>query len=156
MRSVPLSWKIAAIVLGLIAGSFAWHGVDQYLAQRKADQIMQNLAQTEAQNAQLAKEHAEQYRAKVAATLNRQQQDLYLINQQVAEQARQFKAEQAVRLRRQQEAAALQQERYKLGSDQKCVGGQVINARGSSFTQATGKNGKPIPCSGQVASEPLR
>jgi hypothetical protein len=32
----------------------------------------------------------------------------------------------------------------------------VINRSGSSFSQALGKNGQPIRCTGDTAAEPLR
>lgn len=156
MSTLPLSWKIGGAVVGAIVIGLAWHGLANYLVQRQADEIMQNLALAAAQNAQQAQERARQFHAEVAASLRQQQEDRYNTNQQVSEQARQYRAEQAIRLDRQQQEAALQQQRFKLALDQKCVDGVVINARGSSYSQATGSDGQPISCTGQMATEPLR
>jgi hypothetical protein len=156
VNTLPSSWKIGAAVAGVIVVAFAWHAMAQYLAQRQADEIMQNLARTAEQNAQQAQEHARQYHAEVAASLSRQQEDRYNTNQQVSEDAQQYKVEQAIRLNRQQQEAELQQKRFILGPDQKCVGGVVITAQGSNYSQATGPDGQPIPCTGQTATEPLR
>ncbi|GAB2546964.1 hypothetical protein GCM10027065_18190 [Rhodanobacter koreensis] len=156
VNTLPLSWKIGAAVAGMIMAGFAWNALSRYQAQRQADEIMQNLARTAAQNAQQAEEQARQFHAQVAASLNQQQEDRYNTNQQVSEQARQYQVEQAMRLKRQQQEAALQQQRFMLGPDQKCVGGVVIAARGSSYSQATDSDGQPIPCTGQTATEPLR
>ncbi|OOG47147.1 hypothetical protein B0E50_12785 [Rhodanobacter sp. C01] len=141
---------------GLVVVGFAWNALSRYQAQRQADEIMQDLARTAAQNAQQAQEQARQFHAQVAASLSQQQEDRYNTNQQVSEQARQYRAEQAMRLSRQQQEAALQQKRFVLGPDQKCVSGVVITAHGSSYSQATDSDGQPIPCTGQTATEPLR
>ncbi|WP_449428624.1 hypothetical protein [Rhodanobacter umsongensis] len=147
---------MGAAVAGVIVAGFAWNALSRYQAQRHADEITQDLARTAAQNAEQAQEHARQFHAQVAASLNQQQEDRYNTNQQVSEQARQYQAALAMRQRRQQQEAALQQQRFMLGPDQKCVGGVVINARGSSYSQAIGPDGQPIPCTGQTATEPLR
>ena len=153
---MPLSWKIGGAVVGTIAMLFAWNAVAQYRAQRQADEIMQSLAHAAEQNAQQAKEQARQYRADVAATLTRQQEDLLNTNQQVNEQARQYQAEQMARQEREKQDASLLQKRFILDANQKCVDGVVITAHGSSFSQETGTDGQPIPCTGQTATEPLR
>jgi cytidylate kinase len=74
----------------------------------------------------------------------------------VNEQARQYQAEQAVRLERQRQEELRVQESYRLDRNQQCVGGVVINRSGTSFTQVFGKDGAPIPCRGDLATEPLR
>jgi hypothetical protein len=45
---------------------------------------------------------------------------------------------------------------YILDKNQLCANGIVIARRGSSFTQARGKDGQPIRCLGEKATEPLR
>ena len=156
MNTLPLSWKIGAAVVGAIVVGFAWHALAEYRAQRQADEIMQNLAHAAAQNAQQAQDQARQYHAEVAASLSQQLEDRYNTNQLVNEQARQYQAAQAVRLKQQQQDASLMRQRFTLDPNQKCVGGIVITAHGSSYTQETGTDGQPIPCTGQTATEPLR
>ncbi|MGH8159597.1 MAG: hypothetical protein ACREPQ_15855 [Rhodanobacter sp.] len=156
LNTLPLSWKISAAVVGVMVVGFAGHALAQYRAQRQADEIMQDLTLAAAQNAQQAQDHARQYHAEVAASLSQQQEDRYNTNQQVNEQARQYRVEQAMRLNRQQQEASLLQQRFKLGPEQKCIDGVVITARGSSYSQETGSDGQPIPCTGQTATEPLR
>ena len=77
-------------------------------------------------------------------------------HRKVNEEAAQYQRELAAREERQRQEALRIKASYRLGPDQKCAGGIVINQRASSFTQAIGKNGQPISCSGDVAAEPLR
>lgn len=150
------SWKIGAGVAGLLVAMLAWNGVSQYLAARQADEIMRDSARTAALEAQQANAHAEQYHAQLAADLKRQREDLSNTYQQVNEQARQYQAEQALRQDRQHQEELRVQASYRLNQKQRCADGIVINRNGSSFTQVAGKDGGPIPCKGDTASEPLR
>ncbi len=154
--AMPLSWKIGAGVAGLILAVFAWNGLSQLLAARRADEIMRDSARTAALQAEQAREHAQQYRAQLAADLKQQREDLANTYQQVSEQARQYQAEQLVRQQRQHEEELRIQASYRLDRNQQCAGGIVINRSGATFTQAIGKDGDPITCKGDTASEPLR
>ena len=154
--AMPLSWKIGAGVAGLIVAVLVWNGLSQYLAARHADEITRDSARAAELNAQQAKAHAQQYQAQLAANLKQQREDLSNTYQEVNEQARQYQAEQAVRLGRQRQEDLAVQASYRLDPNQHCAGGIVINRSGSSFTQAVGKDGKPIPCKGDLATEPLR
>jgi hypothetical protein len=154
--AMPLSWKIGAGVVGLIAALFGWNGVSQYLAARQADEIMRDSARTAELDAQKAKAHALHFQAQLAADLRQQREDLSTTYQQVSEQARQYQAEQVIRQNRQHQQELRVQASYKLDRNQQCVGGVVINRSGSSFTQIFGKDGKPVPCNGDTAAEPLR
>ncbi|OOG60184.1 hypothetical protein B0E48_05380 [Rhodanobacter sp. C03] len=154
--AMPLSWKIGAGVAGLIVAVFAWNGLSQYLAARHADELMRDSARAAALDAQQAKAHAEQYHAQLAANLKQQREDLSNTYQQVNEQARQYQAEQAMRLDKQHQEDLRVQASYRLDQNQQCADGIVINRSGSSFTQAVGKDGGPIPCKGDLATEPLR
>lgn len=153
---MPLSWKIGAGVAGLIVAVLAWNGLSQYLAARHADEVMRDSARSAELDAQQAKAHAQQSRAQLAADLKQQREDLSGTYQQVNDQARQYQAEQAVRLERQRQEELRVQESYRLDRNQQCVGGVVINRSGTSFTQVFGKDGTPIPCKGDLATEPLR
>ncbi|HWX67668.1 MAG TPA: hypothetical protein VNZ27_14715 [Rhodanobacter sp.] len=154
--AMPLSWKIGAGVASLIVAVLAWNGLSQYLAARHADEITRDSARAAEMDAQQAKAHAQQYQAQLAANLKQQREDLSDTYQQVNEQARQYQAEQAVRMDRQRQEELRVQASYRLDRNQQCVGGIVINRSGSSFTQVAGKDGKPIPCKGDTAAEPLR
>jgi hypothetical protein len=154
--AMPLSWKIGGGVAGLIVAVFTWNGLSQYLAARHADEVTRDSARTAELDAQQAKAHALQSRAQLAADLKQRREDLSDAYQQVNEQARQYQAEQAVRLERQRQEELRVQESYRLDRNQQCVGGVVINRSGSSFTQVFGKDGAPIPCKGDLATEPLR
>lgn len=154
--AMPLSWKIGAGAAGLIVAVLAWNGLSQYLAARHADEVMRDSARAAALDAQQAKARAQQRQAQLAADLKQRRDDLSDAYQQVNEQARQYQAEQAVRLDKQRQEELRVQESYRLDRNQQCVGGVVINRSGSSFAQAFGKDGAPIPCKGDVATEPLR
>jgi hypothetical protein len=39
--------------------------------------------------------------------------------------------------------------RRELAADERCVGGMVIQVRGTVYTQLLGANGRPQPCSGR-------
>jgi len=154
--AMRLSWKIGGVAAALIVGVLVWNGLSRYLAARQADEIIHDSARTAALDAQLAKAHARQYQAQLAATLKQQRVELSNTYQQVTEQARQYQAEQAIRLNRQRQEELRIQASYRLDRNQKCVGGIVINRNGSSFTAVVGKDGKPIPCKGDTATQPLR
>jgi hypothetical protein len=154
--AMPLSWKIGAGVAGLIVAVFAWNGLSQYLAARHADEVTRDSARTAEINAQQAKAHAQQSQARLAADLMQQREELSNTYRQVNEQARQYQAEQAIRLEKQRQEELRVQESYRLDRNQQCIGGVVINRSRSSFTQVFGKDGAPIPCKGDLATEPLR
>jgi DNA segregation ATPase FtsK/SpoIIIE-like protein len=154
--AISLSWKIGVGVAGLIVAVLAWNGVSQYLAARQADELMRDAARTAELEAQQAKAHAEQYHAQLAADLKQQREDLSNTYQQVNEQARQYRAEQVLRQDRQRQEELRVQASYRLDRNQQCADGIVINRSGSSFTQVAGKDGAPIPCKGDLATEPLR
>jgi len=154
--AMPLSWKIGAGVAGLIIAVFAWNGLSRYLAARHADEITRDSARAAALEAQQAQAQAQQRQAQLAANLKQQREDLSNTYQEVNEQARQYQAEQAVRLDRQRQEELRVQASYRLDRNQQCIGGIVINRSGSSFAQAVGKNGAPIACKGDLATEPLR
>jgi len=154
--AMPLSWRIGATVVGLIAAVLAWNGLSRYLAARQADQITRESAHTAELDAQQAKAHALQYQAQLAADLQQQREDLSNTYQQVKEQAREYQAEQLIRQNRERQEELRVKATFQLDRNQQCVGGIVINRNGSSFTQVVGKNGKPMPCHGDTATEPLR
>lgn len=154
--AMPLSWRIVGAVAGLIATVLVWNGVSQYLAARQADEITQKSARAAAREAQLAKAHAEQYQAKIAADLKQHREALSSTYQQVKEDAKLYQVEQSMRLNRQRQEELRIKATYQLARNQQCIGGIVINRSGSSFTQAFGTNGKPISCKGDTAAEPLR
>lgn len=154
--AMPLSWKIGAGVAGLIVAAFAWNGLSQYLVARHADEVTRDSARTAEITAQQAKARAQQSQAQLAADLLQRREELSNTYQQVNEQARQYQAEQAVRLEKQRQEELRVQESYRLDRNQQCVGGVVINRSGTSFTQVFGKDGAPIPCRGDLATEPLR
>ena len=75
---------------------------------------------------------------------------------QVADQAREYQARRVVQLERQQEQDRRVAASYLLDENQQCANGIVIDRRGSTFTQARGRDGGPIRCQGDKALEPLR
>ena len=154
--AMPLSWKIAAAAVALIAAVFAWNGLSQYVAARHADEITRDSARAAALEAQQAKALTQQRQAQLAASLKQQREDLSNAYQEVNEQARQYQAAQAIRLEKQHQEELRVQASYRLDGNQQCVGDIVINRSGSSFTQAVGKDGAPIACKGDLATEPLR
>jgi nitrogen fixation/metabolism regulation signal transduction histidine kinase len=154
--AMPLSWKIGAGVAGVIVAMLVWNGLSQYLAARHADEIMRDSARAAEQDAQQARARAQQHEAQLAADLKQRREDLSNTYQQVNDQARLYQAERAVRLDRQRQEELRVQATYRLDQNQQCVGGIVINHSGSSFAQVFGKDGAPIPCKGETATEPLR
>lgn len=154
--AVPLSWKLGGAVAGVIIVAFAWHGCSLYLAARHADELTRDVARDAALEAQQAKAEAQQRSARLAATLQRQREDLANIHRQVGEDSARYQVEQAGREERQRQEALRVKASYRLGSDQRCADGLVIDRHGSSFSQALGKGGQPIRCTGDTAAEPLR
>lgn len=154
--AVPLSWKVGGAVAGLVIVAFAGHGCSRYLAARHADELTRDVARNAELEAQQARVQAEQRSAQLAATLQRRREDLASTYRQVSEEAAQYQVEQARREERQRQEALRVKASYRLGPDQQCAGGMVINRSGSSFSQALGKKGQPIQCTGDTAAEPLR
>jgi hypothetical protein len=154
--AVPLSWKVGGAVAAVVAAALAWHGVSLYLAARHADELTMDVARNAELEAQQARAQAQQRSAQLAATLQRQREDLANTYRQVSEDAAQYHAEQLRREERQRQEALRIKASYRLGPDQQCADGVVINRKGSSFTQAIGNTGAPIKCSGDTAEEPLR
>ncbi len=154
--AMPLPWKIAAIVAGLIVAGLAWNGLSRYIANRHADEIISESARSAQLDAQQAKAHARQFRAQLAAELKQQREDMSNLHQEVDEQARQYQAEQRLRMDRQHQEELRRQASYRLDGNQQCAGGIVFTRTGSSFKQVIGKDGKPIACQGDTAKEPLR
>ena len=156
VMAMPLSWKIGAVVAGLVVAVVAWNGISQYLAGRHADEVMRDSAHAAALEAQQAKDLAEQHQAQLAANLKQQREDLSETHQQVNEEARQYQAELAIRMEKQRQEELRVQATYRLDRNQRCDAGIVINHSGSSFTPVIGKSGQPITCKGDTAAEPLR
>jgi hypothetical protein len=154
--AVPLSWKVGGAVAGLVIAAFAWHGCSLYLAARHADELTRDVAHNAELAAQQARAQAEQRSAQLAATLQHRREEMANTYRQVSEEAAQYRVEQARREERQRQEALRVKASYRLGPDQQCAGGLVINRSGSSFSQALGKSGQPIQCSGDTAAEPLR
>jgi hypothetical protein len=154
--AMPLSWKIGTVAASLLVAVLVWNGLSQYLAARQADEITRDSARAAELEAQQAKTQAQQYQAQLAADLKQQREDLSNTYQQVNEQARQYQAQQAIRLDRQHQADLLIQASYRLDRNQQCADGIVVNRNGSGYTQAIGKDGGPISCKGDTATEPLR
>ncbi|MDE2248277.1 MAG: hypothetical protein KGJ96_06850 [Xanthomonadaceae bacterium] len=154
--AVPLSWKIGAAAAGLLAAALAWNGFSQYLAARQADEITRESAHAAAVQAQRAQAQAAQYQSRLAADLKKQREAMSSTYQQVQEDARLYQVEQARRQAMARQEQLRLQATYRLDANQQCVGGIVINRRGSSFSQSFGADGKPIPCKGDIAAQPLR
>jgi biopolymer transport protein ExbB/TolQ len=154
--AVPLSWKVGGAVAGLVIAAFAWHGCSLYLAARHADELTRDVAHNAELAAQQARAQAEQRSAQLAATLQHRREEMANTYRQVSEEAAQYRVEQARREERQRQEALRVKASYRLGPVQQCAGGLVINRSGSSFSQALGKSGQPIQCSGDTAAEPLR
>jgi len=154
--AMPLSWKIGAVLAGLVVAVVAWNGISQYLAGRHADEVMRDSAHAAALEAQQAKDLAEQHQAQLAANLKQQREDLSETHQQVNEEARQYQAELAISMEKQRQEELRVQATYRLDRNQRCDAGIVINHSGSSFTPVIGKSGQPITCKGDTAAEPLR
>jgi biopolymer transport protein ExbB/TolQ len=154
--AVPLSWKLGGALAAVIVAAFAWHGLSLYQAARHADELTLDVARNAELEAQLARTKAQQRSAELAATLQRQREDLANTYRQVGEDAAHYHAEQLRREERQRQEALRLRARYQLGPNQQCAGGMVIDRSGSSFSQAIGSTGEPIKCSGDTAEEPLR
>jgi hypothetical protein len=154
--AAPLSWKLGGAAAGLVVAAFAWHGLSLYLAARHADELTRDVAHHAELQAQEARAQAEVRSARLAATLERRREELADTYRQIGEEAAQYQAAQARRAERQRQEALRVQASYRLGPDQQCAGGLVINRHGSSFSQALGNSGQPIHCSGDSAAEPLR
>ncbi|HEY8586763.1 MAG TPA: hypothetical protein VIL60_08575 [Rhodanobacter sp.] len=154
--AMPLSWKIGGAVAGLILAALAWHGLSLYLAARHADELTADVARNAEVEAQQARASAQQRSAELAATLRRQREELATAYRQVRQDAAKYQVEQAARDERKRQEALRVKASYRLGPDQVCADGIVINRRGASFTQALGTTGQPIQCTGDTADEPLR
>jgi len=154
--TLSLPWKITGVAVGLIVAWLAWNGVSQYFAARHADEIIQESARAAALDAQQAKARARQRHEELAADLQQRRAALASNYRQVADQAREYQARRAVQLARQRQEALRVEASYLLDENQQCANGIVINRRGSTFTQARGKDGAPIRCQGNKAAEPLR
>ncbi|WP_426690642.1 hypothetical protein [Rhodanobacter ginsengiterrae] len=154
--AVPLSWKLGGAVAAVIVAALAWHGLSLYMAARHADELTLDVARDAEREAQQARAQAQQRSAELAATLQRQREDLANTYRQVSEDAAQYHAEQLRREERERQEALRIKATYRLGANQQCADGVVINRSGSSFTQAIGSKGAPIKCSGDTAEEPLR
>lgn len=153
---MPSSRKIVGVAAGLIAAAFALHGLSLYQAARHADALTAAVARNAALAEQRAREHAQQRSAEMAATLRRQRRDMANIHRKVNEEAAHYQRQLARREESQRQDALRMKASYRLGPGQKCAGNIVITQRASSFTQAVGKNGQPIRCTGDIAAEPLR
>ena len=154
--AVPLSWKVGGALAGLILVALAWHGGSLYLAARHADELTRDVARNAELEAQQARAQAAQRSAELAATLQRRRENLASTYRQISEEAAQYQVELARREERRQQEALRVKASYRLAADQRCADGLVINRRGSSFSQALGRNGQPIRCTGDTAAEPLR
>lgn len=152
----PLSWKIAGAAVVLIAVALAWRGLSVYLAARHADELTAAVARNAELAEQQAQEQARQRSAELAAALRRQREEMAATHRKVNEEAAQYQRELIAHEEQQRQEALRIKASYRLGPDQKCAGGIVINQRASSFTQAIGADGHPIPCSGDIAAQPLR
>lgn len=154
--ALPLSWKVGGAVAGLIIAAFAWHGYARHLAALHADELTRDLARHAELEAEQARAQAQLRSAQLAATLQRRREDLANTYRQVGEEAAQYQVEQARREERHRQEELRVKASYRLGPDQQCAGGLVIDRSGSSFSQALGSSGQPIRCSGDTATEPLR
>ncbi|MGB3271153.1 MAG: hypothetical protein WBA65_14485 [Rhodanobacter sp.] len=154
--TIALRWKIAAALAGLVLAVLAWNGVSRYLAARHADELIQESERAAALQAEQAKARARQRHDELARELRQRREELASNYRQVADQAREYQARRAVQLERQQEQERRVAASYLLGENQQCVDGIVIDRRGSTFTQARGRDGGPIRCQGGKALEPLR
>lgn len=154
--TIALHWKIAAAATALVVAALVWNGVSRYVAARHADELVQEAERAAALQAQQAQARAQQRHDELARNLRQRREELASNYRQVADQAREYQARRAVQLARQQDEARREAASYLLDSNQQCANGIVINRRGSSFTQARGRNGGPIHCQGDKADEPLR
>ena len=154
--TIALRWKIAAAVAALIVAILGFNGVSRLLAARHADELTQEAERAAALQAEQARAGARQRHDELARDLRQRREELASNYRQVADQAREYQARRAVQLQRQQQEAQRVTASYLLDANQQCANGIVINRRGSSFTQARGRDGGPIRCQGDRAAEPLR
>jgi septal ring factor EnvC (AmiA/AmiB activator) len=154
--AVPLSWKVGGAVAALLVAALAWHGFSLYMAGRHADELTRDVQRNAELQAQQARAQAQQRSAELAATLQHQRDDLANTYRQVNEDAAEYKVAEARREEQRRQEERQVQATFRLGPNQKCAGGIVINRSGSTFTQAVGKRGQPIHCTGDTADEPLR
>jgi hypothetical protein len=154
--AVSMSWKIGAVLAGLVVAVVAWNGVSQFLVGRHADEVLRASALAAQEDAQRAKALAEQHQAQLAANLKKQRDELSQTHQQVDEESRQYQAALAARMEKQRQEELRVQSTYRLDRNQRCDAGIVINHGGSGFTTVIGKTGQPITCKGDTAAEPLR
>jgi hypothetical protein len=154
--TIALRWKIAAALAALLLAVLAWNGVSRYLAARHADELIQESARAATLQAEQAKARARQRHDQLARELRQRREELASNYRQVADQAREYQARRAVQLERQQEQDRRVAASYLLDENQQCANGIVIDRRGSTFTQARGRDGGPIRCQGDKALEPLR
>ena len=122
-----MGMRIAAAVMGSLLGIWSWN---MYAEHRARVQLQAEIDSASAQSLQIQREALVQS-ANYAASL-------------------------AARQREEQQQADLQRSRFLLSSNQRCVGGTVINVSGSSYTQVLGSAGRPVACSAGMAAEPLR
>jgi hypothetical protein len=156
LMAMSMSWKVGAVVAGLVVAVVAWNGVSQFLAGRHADEVLHASALAAQEDAQRAKALAEQHQAQLAADLKQQREELSETHQQVDEASRQYQAALAARMEKQRQEELRVQATYRLDRDQHCDAGIVINHGGSGFTTVIGKTGQPVTCKGNIAAEPLR
>lgn len=150
------TWKIAGAGLGVLVLAFAWRGLSQYQAARRADAMTTAAVHSAALAAQQAREEAGRRSAELAATLRRQREETADVHRKVTERGIQYQAELARREESRRQQAQLVKASYRLGPNQTCAGNIVINHQASSYAKALGKDGRPIACTGNVATEPLR
>lgn len=154
--TIGLRWKVAAALAALVLAALAWNGVSRYLAARHADELIQESRRAAALQAEQAKARARQRHDQLARDLRQRREELASNYRQVADQAREYQARRVVQLERQQEQDRRVAASYLLDENQQCANGIVIDRRGSTFTQARGRDGGPIRCQGDKAAEPLR
>lgn len=59
-----------------------------------------------------------------------------------------LRRESARRAAEAQRKAALDLQRRRLAPSERCIGGTVVQVSGSTYTQASGPDGRPVACSG--------
>lgn len=154
--TIPLPWKVAVAAVGLIVAGLAWNGVSQYRASRHAEEIIQQSARAAAKDALQAQAQARQRHDELAGSLRQQRAELASNYQQITGQAREYQVRRAVRDGQELQELQRVENSYLLDKDQQCANGTVIDRRGSSFSQARGRDGQPIRCQGSKAAVPLR
>jgi hypothetical protein len=73
-------------------------------------------------------------------------------SQAMADASRQEQRRQAVQTYQQ----SVERQRYVLSSSQRCIGGTVVTVNGTVYTQDISADGRPVRCSGNLATQPLR